>query len=233
MAIASAYIANLGKYNEGELVGGWIDLPATDEEIKGFLKDTVGINEQYEEFAIHDWESDYIEYPGEYASIWQVNNLAEKLDELDEDELKVFKAASEIWGVDIDDFDAGDYWLIECNSDSDLAYEYIESIGDIENAVSHPEYYIDEEKLRRDLYYDEESYFREEYEDEHGEDYDEDEFEREFDNYLDGLIDDIVESPSTYLGENVTAYFDYDQFGRDLALEADGGWCDDGFIWKL
>ena len=28
------YIANLGKYNEGELVGEWLTLPTTDEELQ-------------------------------------------------------------------------------------------------------------------------------------------------------------------------------------------------------
>lgn len=31
--ILSIFVTNLGKYNEGELVGEWLELPATDEEI--------------------------------------------------------------------------------------------------------------------------------------------------------------------------------------------------------
>ena len=43
------WIGNLGKYNEGELVGKWIDLPMDKEEIKKAFDD-IGINERYEEY---------------------------------------------------------------------------------------------------------------------------------------------------------------------------------------
>ena len=231
MSIARAYIANLGKYNEGELVGGWIDLPTTNEEIEEFLRDTVGINEQYEEYALHDWESDYMEYPGEYINLNELNEQCSEIDELDEWDMKVFKAANEVFGVDIEDFDAGNYTLYEdCFTDEDLAYEFIDGIGSIEDAVRSPEMYIDEDMLRRDIRLDEESYYREQYEDENGEDYDEDEFQREFEDYLDGLIDEITDSPSEFLGDNVSAYFDYDKFGRDLRIDMNGDFCEDGFI---
>lgn len=51
------YIANLGKYNEGELVGKWVKLPCYN--LKEVLKQ-IGVIEgtTYEEYAIHDYESD-------------------------------------------------------------------------------------------------------------------------------------------------------------------------------
>lgn len=39
----SLYIANLGKYNEGVLQGGWVDLPVTQEELDGFMAEKVGL----------------------------------------------------------------------------------------------------------------------------------------------------------------------------------------------
>ncbi|MGX5287622.1 antirestriction protein ArdA, partial [Morganella morganii] len=33
----SVFITNLGKYNEGELVGEWLELPATSKEIEHCL----------------------------------------------------------------------------------------------------------------------------------------------------------------------------------------------------
>ena len=234
MSIARAYIANLGKYNEGELVGGWIDLPTTDEEIDTFLRDIVGINEQYEEYALHDWESEYMEYPGEYVNIYELNEQCDEIDELDEYDMKIFKAANEVFGVDITDFDADDYIFYDgCFTDEDLAYEFIDSIGSIEDAVRSPELYIDEDMLRRDLRLDEEYYYREDYESENGDDYDEDDFQDAFENYLDSLIDEITDNPSEFLGDNASTYFDYDRFGRDIRIEADGGFCEDGFIQRL
>ena len=46
------YIANLGKYNEGELVGAWFEPPIDMDEVR----ERIGLNEQYEEYAIHDFE---------------------------------------------------------------------------------------------------------------------------------------------------------------------------------
>lgn len=34
----SGYITNLGKYNEGYLIGEWINFPITDEELDEVLK---------------------------------------------------------------------------------------------------------------------------------------------------------------------------------------------------
>lgn len=44
------YIANLGKYNEGELVGDWFIPPIDWDD----LKEHIGLNSEYEEYAIHD-----------------------------------------------------------------------------------------------------------------------------------------------------------------------------------
>ncbi|MFU1875674.1 antirestriction protein ArdA, partial [Enterococcus faecium] len=46
------YIANLGKCNEGELVGAWFQPPIDEEEVA----ERIGLNDEYEEFAIHDYE---------------------------------------------------------------------------------------------------------------------------------------------------------------------------------
>lgn len=74
------YIANLGKYNEGMLKGGYISLPFTDEEFQEFLTETVGINEEYEEYAIHDYESKIEQLNiGEYENISKLNELIEEI----------------------------------------------------------------------------------------------------------------------------------------------------------
>ena len=43
------YIANLGKYNEGELVGAWFTPPIDYDE----MAERIGLNDEYEEYAIH------------------------------------------------------------------------------------------------------------------------------------------------------------------------------------
>lgn len=70
------WIGNLGKYNEGELVGDWIDLPKSEEEINKFLKEVVGLNNEYEEYMINDYETDLPYKVSEYDSIQRLNLLA-------------------------------------------------------------------------------------------------------------------------------------------------------------
>lgn len=60
----AVYIANLGRYNEGYLVGAWFTFPIDEEDVK----EKIGLNEQYEEYAIHDTDNFPIEI-GEYISI--------------------------------------------------------------------------------------------------------------------------------------------------------------------
>ena len=93
MANISIYVTNLGKYNEGYLVGEWLELPATDEEIAATLE-KIGISDEpdgfgryYEEYFITDYESEIDGLKiGEYDSIDELNELAEKLEDVDEEQ---------------------------------------------------------------------------------------------------------------------------------------------------
>ena len=71
------YIANLGKYNEGELVGEWFTLPVDEEKVA----EQIGLNEIYEEYAIHDYELPF-EFD-EYISLEELNRLATLAQELE------------------------------------------------------------------------------------------------------------------------------------------------------
>ena len=44
----SAFITNLGKYNEGYLIGEWVKFPVTNEELQAVFQ-RIGINRRYEE----------------------------------------------------------------------------------------------------------------------------------------------------------------------------------------
>lgn len=70
------YIANLGKYNEGVLQGAWFALPVDSD----FVAEKIGLNNEYEEYAIHDFESP-VDIP-EYISIDELNNMYNKLCEI-------------------------------------------------------------------------------------------------------------------------------------------------------
>lgn len=89
------YIANLGKYNEGELVGDWFSFPL-DEEV---IAERIGLNAEYEEYAIHDTDNFPMEI-SEYISIEELNRIYEQLEELPDyllDDLDSFISCYEVW----------------------------------------------------------------------------------------------------------------------------------------
>jgi len=50
-----AFITNLGKYNEGFLVGEWVKFPVTNEEMQAVFR-RIGIGRRYEEWFITDYD---------------------------------------------------------------------------------------------------------------------------------------------------------------------------------
>ena len=91
------YISNLGKYVEGFLVGEWVELPVPTEELDEVLK-RIGINEEYEEFFLTDWESEIYgltKVIGEYSNIYKLNELAETIEALDSYDIKKLEAVLE------------------------------------------------------------------------------------------------------------------------------------------
>lgn len=63
-----AYITNLGKYNEGELVGEWVKFPTTPEELQNVFE-RIGIGSKdefgctYEEWFISDYPQHGLSLP--------------------------------------------------------------------------------------------------------------------------------------------------------------------------
>ena len=78
------YLTNLGKYNEGYLIGEWVELPVSDEELEKVLE-RIEIGGMYEETFITDYETDVdgVEVH-EFDSIEELNELAETLEGLED-----------------------------------------------------------------------------------------------------------------------------------------------------
>lgn len=76
------YIACLGLWNEGVDRGRWIDFPIDSNEFNEVLS-FIGCNAENEEYFFPDWESPV--KLGEYESHDRVNDIAERLADLDED----------------------------------------------------------------------------------------------------------------------------------------------------
>lgn len=94
-ALFEAYITNLGKYNEGELVGETLKFPTTTEEVQALLK-RIGVDGvRYEEFFITSFDGDVLglyDYLTEYENLDELNHLACLLSELDQSDLEKFEA---------------------------------------------------------------------------------------------------------------------------------------------
>lgn len=94
-ALFEAYVTNLGKYNEGELVGEYLKFPMTPEEVQALLK-RIGIDGvRYEEIFITDFDGDVLglyDHLGEYENIDELNHLACVISKLDQGDLEKFEA---------------------------------------------------------------------------------------------------------------------------------------------
>lgn len=162
------YVANLGKYNVGELVGEWITLPFSPEELESLFV-RIGLGQMvdgeythgvevdgifYEEYAIHDYETPFDGWKiDEYDSLENLNDTAEEWEHLYEDEQEKVAAAVEVYGYDVaeaignvDDF----ILLSDVHDEEDLGTYYVEEQGLLDD--SHPlSGYFDYEAYGRDV----------------------------------------------------------------------------------
>ena len=176
----AAFITNLGKYNEGELVGEWVKFPTTAEELKEVFK-RIGIGQKddfgqpYEEWFITDYDC-YVDglYDklGEYESLDELNYLASKLDEMSNSEYAQFQA-----GMEMGDHCGSLQEIINLTENLDC-YEVYPDIHDYDDLGR---YYIEEL--------------------------------------------DVMQVP-----EHLQNYIDYEAYGRDVALEENGTFTDQGYV---
>ena len=150
------YITNLGKYNEGELIGEWISFPIDEEELEE-VYGRIGISDEpdeegyyYEEIFFTDWETEFAMGFGEYESIDRINEIAEALESADID---IVKAIVEATGCDVmDAIDKVDDAVFYKNQTLlDVAYEIIDECYDLPEIAQR---YFDYEAFARDLSYD-------------------------------------------------------------------------------
>ena len=166
----AAFITNLGKYNEGELVGEWVKFPTTAEELKKVF-DRIGIGQKddfgqpYEEWFITDYDC-YVgalyDKLGEYENLDELNYLASKLEEMGQGEYAQFQAAMEVGDHSgslqeiinlTDNLDCYDLYPSIQGYD-DLGRYYIEEL-DAMQVPEHLRNYIDYEAYGRDVAMDE------------------------------------------------------------------------------
>ena len=153
------FITNLGRYNEGYLVGKWVKLPVCEDVLDKVLKE-IGIDEYYEEYFITDYENEIIgigDVISEYSIVQALNELAQRLEELSDDEadklgaVLEYEACRSVSAVldlldKLDEFDL----LTDVTDDEELGYYYAEEYCCIDIPESIQPYF-DYEKFGRDV----------------------------------------------------------------------------------
>ena len=138
------FITNLGRYNEGYLVGKWVKLPVSEDKLDEVLEE-IGIdNEYYEEYFITDTdcENEIIgigDVISEYSSVQALNELAQRLEELSDNEAdklgavleyEACRSVSDVLELldKLDEFDL----LTDVTDDEELGYYYAEEYCSID-----------------------------------------------------------------------------------------------------
>ena len=165
----SVYVVNLAEYNKCNLVEdytncnpteGWVSLPISKDEWEDFLK-TIGNPEKY---AIHDYEDNLglngIEIT-QYMSLKELNELGERMGNIDPSEVDAFNALYEALGdfkEALECFESEDYVFYGNMTMEEIAKEYIEECCDIPTYLRN---HIDYKSIASDMRYY--SYYETEY----------------------------------------------------------------------
>ncbi len=143
-----AFVTNLGKYNEGYLIGEWVRFPIDKDNFEKVL-DRISINDMYEEWFITDWDCgiDLSEELGNYPLYTELNGVAECFGNWDDE---YATAVYEVFGIDaILNSSQSSYMIIPAEDDIDIGEYFINETG-----MDVPDWlidYIDYEAYGRDV----------------------------------------------------------------------------------
>lgn len=153
----SAYIANLGKYNAGNLAAAWLSFPAATEQVQSILRE-IGVDGlRYEEIIILEYSigiKGLAGKLGEFVPIDELNYLASRITALTPEDREKFTAA-----VSHGEYGDSMQDLINLTYNLDC-YEFLPDVRTEEDygrwLVDHRQEFRLPEKAR--LYFDYESY---------------------------------------------------------------------------
>lgn len=121
------FVTNLAKYNEGELVGRWVDFPTTEEKFDEAL-DSIGAL-YGDEWFFTDYDStlelEMDDWFCEHMSFDEANELAEQIEALDDFDLALVKNASELVPLDEAVEHVDEIWFVPDVSDEEELGEYL------------------------------------------------------------------------------------------------------------
>lgn len=153
MCEMKGFITNLGKYNEGYLVGKWIDFPIDDDDFEKELA-SIGVvaGSMYEEWFITDYDCalfDMHDAFGEYPNIDDINEVAEALDYREDEFVALLEVCSYEDALDhLEDEDFTFYYDMTLD---DVAYELVDECYNLPEIAQR---YFDYKAFARDLSFD-------------------------------------------------------------------------------
>lgn len=158
--MVTIYLANLGAYNRGYLVGKHITLPVDEDKLKDAINEVLNGEEAVksrdfhdmvdEEYAVHDYETDLNIEVREYGNIWKLNEALQEVESLSEEDIDKVKAILDAGLEDnlmsiINELD--EYYVYEnIHSDTDIGNYYL----DDEDIPEYVKKYIDYESYGED-----------------------------------------------------------------------------------
>lgn len=153
MCEMKGFITNLGKYNEGYLVGKWIDFPIDDDDFEKELA-SIGVvsGSMYEEWFITDYDCalfDMHDAFGEYPNIDDINEVAEALDYREDEFVALLEVCS--YEDALDHLENEDFTFYYDMTLEDVAYELVEECYNLPEIAQR---YFDYKAFARDLSFD-------------------------------------------------------------------------------
>lgn len=146
------YVADLAAYNDGDLIGEWIDAAQDPSEIQAEINQMLSESPYSgEEWAIHDSEGFGFSV-GEFASLEEVSMLARLIEDLGEPFQALYEYDSYLadsydeWRVLVEDGYLGHYETM-----NDYAEEYLNDIGIFSGVDDILRTYFDYDAFARDL----------------------------------------------------------------------------------
>lgn len=153
MCEMKGFITNLGKYNEGYLVGKWIDFPIDDDDFENELA-SIGVvaGSMYEEWFITDYDCalfDMHDAFGEYPNIDDINEVAEALDYREDEFVALLEVCS--YEDALDHLEDEDFTFYYDMTLEDVAYELVDECYNLPEIAQR---YFDYKAFARDLSFD-------------------------------------------------------------------------------
>lgn len=161
MEYISIYLANLGRFNEswGGHCGEWVKLPVPRQNLDAVLK-RIGINRRYEEYFVPCFETSFANLEiSEFTNIYELNDLAQRIAELDSWDTEKLAAVVEVECPHsttalleiLDQLDEFDF-LAEVDDEEALGQYYAEMCGTFDALPDSLRSYIDYKAWGRDIH---------------------------------------------------------------------------------